>query len=74
LNARRFLYYQIFRTSLPFADYIREDGIWQGYVTLKNFELDQLKLENSITLRTVVEGVLEDKPFMLPDQTEGNLS
>ena len=73
-NARRFLYYQIFRTSLPFNDYIREDGIWQGYVTLKNFELEQLKAKNSVTLRTVVEGVLENKPFLLPDQTEGKLS
>jgi len=74
LNARRFLYYQIFRTSLPFNNYIREDGIWQGYVTLKNFELEQLKPENSATLRTVVKGVLENKPFLLPDHTEGKPS
>lgn len=74
LNARRFLYYQVFRTSLPFTDYIREDGVWQGYVTLKNFELAQLKPENSVTLRTVVEGVLDNKPFLLPDPVEGNLS
>ena len=36
-NARRFLYYQLFRSSLPFDEYLKEDGIWPGYVSLKPF-------------------------------------
>ena len=30
-NARRFLYYQLYRSSLPFTDFLQEDGIWPGF-------------------------------------------
>jgi hypothetical protein len=50
-NARRFLHYQLFRTSLPFGDLLREDGFWQGYVALKPFDWTALLPENSPTLR-----------------------
>ncbi len=66
-NARRFLYYQLFRSSLPFGDYLQEDGFWKGYVTLKEFPLQALLPENSSTLRTVVNGILHDQPFLLED-------
>jgi len=37
-NARRFLYYQLFRSSLPFSDFLEEDNIWPGFVRLKKFD------------------------------------
>jgi hypothetical protein len=37
LNARRFLYYQLYRTSLPFDEFLEPDGVLPGYVRLKAF-------------------------------------
>ncbi len=64
-NARRFLYYQLFRTSLPFDAFIKEDEVWRGYVTFKPFGWQALLPENSTTLRIVTEGIIQGKPFLL---------
>ena len=40
-NARRFLYYQLFRTSLPFGDFL-EPSVRTTQTRLKSFELDEL--------------------------------
>ncbi|GAP13789.1 capsule polysaccharide biosynthesis protein [Longilinea arvoryzae] len=64
-NARRFLYYQLYRTSLPMGDFLAEEGIWKGFVTLKDFEWQALLPENSPSLRAVVDGVLHDGDFLL---------
>ncbi len=66
-NARRFLYYQLFRSSLPFGDFLQEDGVWRGYVTLKRFGWRALLPENSLTLRTVVAGICDGKSFLLDE-------
>lgn len=66
-NARRFLYYQLYRTSLPFDQFIEPDNIWAGYVKLKEFLLQDLLPENSTTLRVITEGLLEGKDFLLPE-------
>lgn len=66
LNARRFLYYQLFRTSMPFDQFIEPDGIWPGFVRLKEFGWQDLLPENSETLRVISEGLLEGKGFLLP--------
>jgi len=66
-NARRFLYYQLFRTSLPFGDFIEEDGIWRGYVRFKLLDAQQLRPENSSTLRAVVNGILHGGDFLLEE-------
>ncbi len=42
MNARRVLYSQLFRASLPFGDFLEEDGVWRGYVRLKDFSADEL--------------------------------
>lgn len=68
LNARRFLYYQLFRTSLPFDAFIEEDGIWQGYVRLKNFDLADLSAERSPSLAAVLDGILNDGDFLLDEE------
>ncbi|NPV76166.1 MAG: hypothetical protein HPY59_07295 [Anaerolineae bacterium] len=66
-NARRFLYTQLYRTAIPFDDFLEDNGVWQGYVRFKDFAWQALQPQNSPSLRVVVEGILEDKPFLLDD-------
>ncbi|MDD5370412.1 MAG: hypothetical protein PHQ40_15120, partial [Anaerolineaceae bacterium] len=64
-NARRFLFYQIFRSSLPFGEFLEQDGIWTGYVRLKSFTWQDLLTGHSDTLRIVSSGILQGSPFLL---------
>ncbi len=66
-NARRFMYYNLYRYCLPFGDYLENDGVWPGYVSLKPFDYRALLAENSPTLQTIVDGILEDKPFIMDE-------
>jgi hypothetical protein len=65
VNARRFLFYQLYKTSLPFDAFLKEDGIWKGYVTLKDFPLSTLTPEGSETIKVILEGILKNQPFEL---------
>jgi hypothetical protein len=65
-NARRFLYYQLYATSLDFSDYLEEDGVWKGYVQLREFSPDLLKPDNSLTMKVLLNGILENGDFTLP--------
>jgi hypothetical protein len=66
-NARRFLYYQLFKTSLPFEQYLSEDRFWKGYVEIKNFDLQTLLPEKSATMRTIHNGILNKGNFLLEE-------
>ena len=66
-NARRFLYYQIFRTSLPFEAYLGEDPVWKGYVTLNPLDWKDLLPQNSPTLRAVYDGLINHGTFLLEE-------
>lgn len=66
VNARRFLYYQLYLSSLPFNDFIQEDGVWKGYVKLKDFSISQLSPEFSQTIKVISEGILQGKAFEMP--------
>jgi capsular polysaccharide biosynthesis protein len=61
-NARRFLYYQLFRTSLPFGDFL-EPSVRTTQTRLKTFELGQLV--ESEAIKVLLEGVLQDGDFLL---------
>ncbi len=63
-NARRFLYYQLFKASLPFGDFL-EPGSIPGAVRLKSFPWRQLR--EHATMRVLVDGILHGKPFLLDD-------
>ena len=63
-NARRFLYYQLFRVSLPLKDYIQA-GPRPGFVQLRRFSWQQLYPEHSPTLQIILDGILNDGPFLL---------
>lgn len=64
-NAKRFLYFQLYRSSLPFDPFIEPDGIWNGYVKMKNFEWQELLPENSPAMRAISEGILHGGDFLL---------
>ena len=63
-NARRFMYFQFFKVSLPFSEYL-ENHTRPGYVRLKQISWRQLKTENSMTMRAIVSGIVKEKPFLI---------
>lgn len=64
-NARRFLYYQLYKTSLPFDAFVEPDDIWPGFVRLKPFSWQDLLPENSTTMKVISDGLLRGKPFLM---------
>ena len=65
-NSRKFLYFQLFKTGLPFGEFL-EEGIRPGLVLMKKFPITQLSPEHSETMKVVLDGLTENKPFMLGD-------
>ena len=70
-NARRFLYYQLFRASLPFDDFL-ETGTRPGFVHLKPFDWQKLQPQNSATMQVLLDGILDQtppdkEPFLIDD-------
>ncbi len=63
-NARRVLYSQLFRASLPFNQFFTEDGVWQGYVRLKNFSPELLIQGHSETIDVVLNGIIKNQTFI----------
>lgn len=63
-NARRFLYYQLFRTSLPFGEFL-EPSVRATQTRLKSFGLEGLVRSGSV--KVIVEGVLEGGDFLLEE-------
>ena len=66
-NARRFLYYQLYRTALPFGDYLEEDRIWPGFVRLRRFSWKKLTLAQSPAIRAIINGIVNEKEFLLEE-------
>lgn len=64
LEARRFLYYQLFHTSLPFDKFI-VPFYRPGMVMLKKFGWHELKPENSPAIKAVLDGLLRNGDFLL---------
>jgi len=63
-NARRFLYYQLYRTSLPFGDFL-EPSVRTTQTRLKTFQLD--KLLNSDAVKVILDGALHNGDFLLKE-------
>lgn len=61
-NARRFLYYQLFRTSLPFGDFL-EPSVRTTQTRLRSFELTALLESDAV--KAVLDGILNDGDFLL---------
>src|SRR6185503_21288037 len=64
-NARRFLYYQLFRTSLPFGDFL-EPSVRTTQTRLKSFKLNDLM--NADSVRVILDGVLDGGDFLLKER------
>ena len=65
-NARRFLYYQLYFSSLPFGEYL-ETGVRTSHALLQDFDLEKLSPENSPTIKTILDGVLDNGDFLLKE-------
>lgn len=63
-NARRFLYYQLFKASLPFNEFL-ENTSRPGFVRLRPISWKRLKTDRSRTMRVLVEGILQGRPFLM---------
>jgi hypothetical protein len=61
-NARRFLYYQLYKTSLPFGEFL-EPSVRTTQTRLKSFALDELVKSESIEV--IKNGILKDEDFLL---------
>jgi hypothetical protein len=61
-NARRFLYYQLFRTSLPFGEFL-EPSVRTTQTRLKSFALEELV--GSESMKVITEGMLDGRDFLL---------
>lgn len=67
MQARRFLFWQLFRASLPFSDFLKEHQT-PGYVQLKAFSWKNLLRGKSVSLDVIEDGILQQKQFVLPDE------
>jgi hypothetical protein len=63
-NARKFLYYQLFKTSLPFGDFL-EPSVRTTQTRLKSFNLEKLLPENSKAVEAIFDGLFNDGDFLL---------
>jgi hypothetical protein len=63
-NARRFLYYQLFRTSLPFGKFL-EPSVRTTQTRLKSFGLEELM--ESDAMKVILDGILEGGDFLLEE-------
>jgi len=58
------LYYQLFRTSLPFGDFL-EPSVRTTQTRLKSFGLDELVRSDAV--KAIVDGVLGDGDLLLKE-------
>lgn len=69
-NARRFLYYQLYRASLPMDRYL-QSAQRPGFVRLREFSWEELLPQNSPTIRVLLNGILRGEPFLMPEDLSG---
>ena len=67
-HARRFLYYQLFRTSLPFGDFL-EPSVRTTQARLKSFDLNELT--RSPAIQAVSSSLFEGGDFLLREAEPG---
>ncbi len=67
-NARRFLYFQLFRTSLPFGEFLTP-SVRTTQARLTNFALEALSPEKSPAIQAIMRGLLEGGDFLLEEES-----
>jgi hypothetical protein len=63
-EARRVLYFQLFRTALPFEKFVYPHSR-MGYVHLKPFSVDALLPSKSAAISAIRDGVVNAGPFLV---------
>ena len=63
-EGRRVLYFQLFRTALPFDRYLYPHSR-MGYVHLRQFGVDELSRSKSPAIRAIFDGVENSEPFLV---------
>jgi hypothetical protein len=63
-NARRFLYYQLYRTSLPFEAYLTT-GYHPSLTRLRDFSWEELLPQSSPAAAAILNGVLKNGDFLM---------
>ena len=63
-NARRFLYYQLYKTSLPFDEFL-EPSVRTTQTRLKSFGLDALLKADAI--KVILDGVINGGDFLMKE-------
>lgn len=63
-NARRFQYYQLWRTPLPFDDFMAPHDT-RGYIHFKDANVENLL--NSKSLEVIRDGIVDGADFLLPE-------
>ena len=63
-NARRLLYYQLYKTSLPFGQFL-EPSVRTTQTRLKSFGLNELLEANAI--KVILDGILDKGDFLLKE-------
>lgn len=66
-NARRFLYYQLFKSSLPFGEYLEPTSAMPGFVRLRQFHWQKLLPGLSPTIRVLLDGILHEGNFLMEE-------
>lgn len=72
-NARRFLHYQLFRTSLAFSDFLQPDPDIAGGVLFTDFAPERLAPERCIEADVIAKGILYGSPFIYPEGSRARL-
>ncbi|MEW6715891.1 MAG: hypothetical protein AB1345_00075 [Chloroflexota bacterium] len=65
-NARRFLYFQLFKASLSFENYLYASSV-PGYVNLRPFHWHSLLSSSSLTSRILLKGLTDHAPFLISE-------
>ena len=63
-NARRFLYYQLYRTSLPFEAFLTH-STHPSLARLRSYDWQRLLRRNSPTIETILDGLLSGGDYLL---------
>ena len=68
-NARAFLFYELHHASLDLTEFLQPYPVVSGMVTFQEF--GPQRIGNSGALRTIAEGVLQGRPFVLDPVSPG---
>jgi hypothetical protein len=68
-TARAFLYWELFRASLDLSEFLSPHPQFAGMVTFQEFAPD--RLQHSMALTCVANGILQGAPFVLPAGEDG---